>query len=1190
MKESNTTKNRSSTSMSNLSGDIFLCSQSNDVSQQKDFQQGSTSPALLESIKVQDSSQECSDIFSEENVVLAQENEVASEYYSDGADADGSLSCTPSLCRRDCEVDKFSGDSSDLPCGQFVQASSEWKPLMKRTHSLVFTKLQKPPSRREVVDSLSTLNLPDLIFEKPFFSNFLDVKGKMEVGGTVLDLTSKSTCHLEEFKSSIPGLVGLLEQQKHVVESLWGLSQVKTSFNHVMINHLKTRVTSIVPLRRPPTVQDVVAWNKARRVLHQTSHLPSLGLRTDEDLGVQPLQASTTSLRLQFNNSHDNSAVKDLLEDTQFCRDVAGPSFRNDPNASACQVKGVNSSPGFKMVLENLQSAKTLKEYQYITILSMEIHICSCGTLNPNPERDSIRAVFYHVSNDVPINFKTPSELTGIIAVNDASCKTPVLDVCGIDGFVEYANDETALLRMLVGVVKKWDPDILAGFEIEMLSWGYVLQRASVLGVNLLNELSRIPNQKEGKITDDFDENNGLGGLKITGRIVLDGWRLFRSEVPLQSYTYENLMYHVLHQRVSCHSFATLSRWWEHPTRLYRWMTVRYYQQRVNGLIRLLDQLDIIGRTSELARIFGIQFFEVLSRGSQFRVESMMLRLAKPMNYIPVSPSVQQRAHMKAPECLPLIMEPESRFYSDPLIVLDFQSLYPSMIIAYNYCFSTCLGRVEHLGKSSHFEFGCTELRVNRDHLQELKDNISVSPNGVAFTSKTLRPGILPRMLEEILEARLAVKQSMKHHKNDHTLQRVLHARQLGLKLIANVTYGYTSANFSGRMPCIEIGDSIVSKGRETLERAISLVHGNGDWGARVVYGDTDSLFVLVPGRSRQEAFRIGAEIAAAVTQDNPTPVKLKLEKVYQPSILQTKKRYVGYMYESADQKQPVYEAKGIETVRRDGCPAVVKMLEKSLRILFETSDVSSVKNYVTHQFTKILSGRANVQDLIFAKEYRGKKNYRPGACVPALELTKRWLRQDCRAEPRIGERVPYVIVNGPPGSTLINLVRHPNELLTDPSLRYNGVYYVTRAIIPPLARCLSLLGADVSSWYLNLPRRNQVMLPSTAQTGLKKTISQYFTTMECACCGDLTNAGVCEKCSSNPQLLVSSLSSKIHQWEFTDLSITKICQSCLGRSQPLDCCSLDCPITYRRHQSSQRKEQSAFVSRLLNDFMNSAP
>lgn len=104
------------------------------------------------------------------------------------------------------------------------------------------------------------------------------------------------------------------------------------------------------------------------------------------------------------------------------------------------------------------------------------------------------------------------------------------------------------------------------------------------------------------------------------------------------------------------------------------------------------------------------------------------------------------------------------------------------------------------------------------------------------------------------------------------------------------------------------------------------MVDNTPEWGARVVYGDTDSLFVLVPGKTRQQAFEVGKKIADAVTQANPDPVKLKLEKVYQPSILQTKKRYVGYMYENVDQKEPVYDAKGIETVRRDGCPAVRKV------------------------------------------------------------------------------------------------------------------------------------------------------------------------------------------------------------------------------------------------------------------------
>lgn len=64
---------------------------------------------------------------------------------------------------------------------------------------------------------------------------------------------------------------------------------------------------------------------------------------------------------------------------------------------------------------------------------------------------------------------------------------------------------------------------------------------------------------------------------------------------------------------------------------------------------------------------------------------------------------------------------------------------------------------------------------------------------------------MLPRMLEEILKTRIMVKQSMKAYKHDKAITRMLEARQLGLKFIANFTFGYTAANFSGRMPCTEV-------------------------------------------------------------------------------------------------------------------------------------------------------------------------------------------------------------------------------------------------------------------------------------------------------------------------------------------------------------------------------------------------
>ena len=95
-----------------------------------------------------------------------------------------------------------------------------------------------------------------------------------------------------------------------------------------------------------------------------------------------------------------------------------------------------------------------------------------------------------------------------------------------------------------------------------------------------------------------------------------------------------------------------------------------------------------------------------------------------------------------------------------------------------------------------------------------MKNQVHISPTGVAFLLPSVRKGILPEMLQQILDTRLMVKRSMKASGNENvTLQKVLDSRQLGLKLIANVTYGYTSANFSGRMPCIEIADSVVSKG-----------------------------------------------------------------------------------------------------------------------------------------------------------------------------------------------------------------------------------------------------------------------------------------------------------------------------------------------------------------------------------------
>lgn len=147
---------------------------------------------------------------------------------------------------------------------------------------------------------------------------------------------------------------------------------------------------------------------------------------------------------------------------------------------------------------------------------------------------------------------------------------------------------------------------------------------------------------------------------------------------------------------------------------------------------RLVDFSEVLPRASALARLYGCSLQAALTRGTQFRVECVLLRAAKKRDFVLVSPSKQQvsdgleasrrkRLSVKrhpcteasrvgdassqvtaqaANICVPLILEPRSGFYFDPVLVLDFLSLYPSIVIANNICYSTALGNVQVGGPS----------------------------------------------------------------------------------------------------------------------------------------------------------------------------------------------------------------------------------------------------------------------------------------------------------------------------------------------------------------------------------------------------------------------------------------------------------------------------------------------------------
>jgi DNA polymerase zeta len=367
-------------------------------------------------------------------------------------------------------------------------------------------------------------------------------------------------------------------------------------------------------------------------------------------------------------------------------------------------------------------------------------------------------------------------------------------------------------------------------------------------------------------------------------------------------------------------------------------------------------------------------------------------------------------------------------------------------------------------------------------------------------------------MLSEILDTRVMIKNRMKFDKDDKLLQQKLNSWQLALKLTANVTYGYTSATFSGRMPCVEIADAIVQSGKETLEKAISLIHSEERWGAEVVYGDTDSLFVHLKGKTKDEAFDIGEEIAERVTAMNPKPIKLKFEKVYLPCVLMAMKRYVGFKYEHRDQKEPEFDAKGIETVRRDGTLATQKMQETALKILFRTSDLSQVKDYCIRQWAKIQQDKVSIQDFCFSKEVKLGTYSEDAPLQPGVKIAMERIEADHRDEPQYGERIPFVVHAGDIEKK--NIAQRSVEvqtLLRSDHLALDADYYIKKKIIPPLARIFNLVGADVLQWYNEMPKyrrlRRIVAKEEEQQVGKKGkravTLDKWLSTgtLECMLC-----------------------------------------------------------------------------------------
>jgi len=998
------------------------------------------------------------------------------------------------------------------------------------SNSRIFAFSTRPPHATDVISTMEQFDLPPVIYQDAYYSKESDVPERArEYAGREFKLESLTVPFLAHF-DAIGSSAATFGEKPGVV-----LDKAKDELVHQK-RRRACKLRSWEIGESPPTLEEVLDW-----------------------AAVEDARSTARAVKHDAQSKFTESpSMKSKLSQ------IEGPSPRNRSNIKYTQQQKTTS---------------VQHEAQYMSTMSVEIHVNTRGNFVPNPEEDEVQCIFWCLQSDED-DFDRNGEGTrvGILVLSeDGSMARKVANEVAAEIYEEIS--ELDLIIRMVEIVRMHDPDILTGYEVHAGSWGYLIERARFkYDYNLCDEFSRMKSQSHGRFGRENDKwgFNTTSTIRVTGRHMINIWRAMRSELNLLQYTMENVAFHLLQRRIPHYSWRDLTLWYSNGRLRDLAIVLNYYVSRVKLNLEILERNELIPRTSEQARLLGVDFFSVFSRGSQFKVESLMFRIAKAENFILVSPSRKQVGGQNALECLPLVMEPQSAFYNSPLLVLDFQSLYPSVMIAYNYCYSTFLGRIVNWRGTN--KMGFTEYRRQHRLLELLRDHINIAPNGMMYVKPDIRKSLLAKMLGEILETRVMVKSGMKVDTDDKILQKLLNNRQLALKLIANVTYGYTSASFSGRMPCSEIADSIVQTARETLEKAIALIHSVKRWGAEVVYGDTDSLFIYLKGRTKDQAFDIGNEIAKMVTNMNPRPVKLKFEKVYLPCVLLAKKRYVGFKYESTEQKEPEFDAKGIETVRRDGTPAEQKIEEKALKILFRSADLSQVKAYFQKQCEKIMKGSVSIQDFCFAREVRLGTYSEKGLPPPGALISTRRMLEDARAEPQYGERVPYVVITGAPGARLIDRCVAPETLLNSDHNELDAEYYISKNLIPPLERIFNLVGANVRSWYDEMPkvqriRRIDVNLHDMGQMKAlatsKKTLESYMKSSSCLVCREKLDSedSICATCMANRPVSLLTLRTRLSRVEKKSQDLERVCQSCSGTAwlDEVKCDSKDCPVFYSR-------------------------
>ncbi|KAL1354676.1 hypothetical protein HN51_006736 [Arachis hypogaea] len=640
-------------------------------------------------------------------------------------------------------------------------------------------------------------------------------------------------------------------------------------------------------------------------------------------------------------------------------------------------------------------------------------------------------------------------------------------------------SSERALLNRLMTELHKLDSDVLVGHNISGFDLEVLLHRSQACKVpsNMWSKLGRLKRSALPRL-DRGSKAFGSGARPavmscMSGRLLCDTFLCSRDLLKEVSYSLTELTKTQLkkfRKEVAPHDVPKKFQSAESLIELIEcsetdaWLSMELmFHLSVLPLTRQLTNIsgNLWGKTLQGARAQRVEFLllhafhakkymvpdkipnyaketTLTKRKVAHGVEDSNLQEAdgNEANYDNDAADTDNKKSKKAPSYAGgLVLEPKKGLYDKYILLLDFNSLYPSIIQEYNICFTT----------------------VERSQ-------------GASFSRlpSSLETGVLPELLKNLVERRRLVKKWMKKASGLKVQQ--LDIQQQALKLTANSMYGCLGFSNS-RFYAKPIAELITLQGREILQSTVDLVQNNLN--LEVIYGDTDSIMIYSGLDDIAKAKAMASKVIQEVNKKYRC-LEIDLDGLYKRMLLLKKKKYAAVKVQfNDDTPYEVIERKGLDIVRRDWSLLAKELGDFCLTQILSGGScedvVESIHNYLMQEQEKMRSGQVPLEKYVINKTLTKPPEAYPDAKnQPHVLVAQRMKQQGYSSGCSVGDTIPYIICyeegcSSGSATGIAQRARHPDELKQEQGKWLIDIeYYLSQQIHPVVSRlCASIQGTS---------------------------------------------------------------------------------------------------------------------------------